>query len=982
MKLLLQLILRDGWYHRARLALAVLATVAMSCMIVWLVGSLDLMILRFDEDAEHYLGHYQIAMVPGKETPRQNVASGPLQDGGKPLFFPESVLEELEKDDLVVQVTPARQIRNIMGKMGDETDYDAAVRRQRSLTGLPTQSPAVIGIATSESPFEIQQGRWFDERAEEPEGVMGTTAAKNLRDWGSDDSNPVEVGDSVICRIGTRDFKIKVVGLVEQNLAAGGRGVDPAVGALYVPMLTAQRMGLQLNPIEMTPSPQEESDAIDYVYVRLREGANLRQFEKTWSHHLASRGIDMKFLDVDKIQVKLDQTRGQNAAAGLMGGAATLNSIILFATLVSVLIIFTTLSMGVTEHTRVFAMLRTVGMPHWKIAVLVFGEGVILSLLGWFGGLAAGWLVLQISVSMQPEVFGAGKTVSLGMTPVVTSGAAAVIGSLLAAVFPAWRATRISPLEGMNRGCPQMIDRRWFWLGGFVGTVLLLINPILIYRDGIVPSSDARLLLYTYLGLPTQLAGCLLLVPSVILLTERLCTPIVARTLRLPKELLASQLSGNLWRTLGTTLALCVGLGVYSFLEISGYSMLVPYLPSKTLPDTLVTFLPTGIPFSEVDTVRNMPGVDSTRFVPLAIDQSNFSRRQSERFMANGLIRMQTSAVVFGLDVEETFGKRPHGQRPLIELPFQEGTLASALEKLRSGGRYCLVPDSFAFRAGVHVGDKLELVLPTEKRGEGKRGVDSPHNRSERIVEYEICGVVSIHGWLWMNKISGVRKRGYRSGAMLLAPYETVKNDYKLNDAAYFWFDRTLDASGKPTVSDADLERSLQNFADRMAPQSEGVSRPMVKVSSREYLGERVGNRADEVIQAAAKMPLILLAISSFGMMGTIAASVRTRRFEFGVLRSLGVTRFGLIRLILAEAILISVAVMAISVGFGLIGGWCFIGLMKYVGGFGGFTSPLTIPVYRLSVGFGIAFVFCLLAAVGPAVVAGRTEPTRLLREQ
>jgi putative ABC transport system permease protein len=379
------------------------------------------------------------------------------------------------------------------------------------------------------------------------------------------------------------------------------------------------------------------------------------------------------------------------------------------------------------------------------------------------------------------------------------------------------------------------------------------------------------------------------------------------------------------------------------------------------------------VPFSEVDTVRNTPGIDSQRFLPIAVDQSQFSQSQSERFMNNGLIQMQTSAVIFGIDIDEAFGKRPDGSRPMIELPFQEGTLSSAMEKLKTGGRYCLIPDSFAFRADVHVGDKLELVLPKEdRRGGGE----------EQIVEYEVCGIVSIHGWLWMNKISGVRKRGYRSGAMLLAPYETVKNDYRLKDAAYFWFDRTLDASGKPTVSDAVLEQSLQQLADRQTAQTDGVSRPMVKVSSRNYLRERVGDRADEVIQAAAKMPLILLAISCFGMMGTIAASVRSRRFELGILRSLGVTRFRLIRLILAEAVLIAIVVIVVSVGFGVIAGWCFIGLMKYVAGFGGFTSPLTIPMYHLALGFMAAMGCCFLAALGPAVAAGRTAPTRLLQER
>jgi putative ABC transport system permease protein len=116
--------------------------------------------------------------------------------------------------------------------------------------------------------------------------------------------------------------------------------------------------------------------------------------------------------------------------------------------------------------------------------------------------------------------------------------------------------------------------------------------------------------------------------------------------------------------------------------------------------------------------------------------------------------------------------------------------------------------------------------------------------------------------------------------------------------------------------------------------------------------------------------------------LGTVAASIRSRRFEFGVLRSLGLTRFGLVRLIVAEALLIAIVVIFVSIGFGVIAGWCFIGLSKYVGFFGGFTSPLTIPVYWLSLGLGVALVFCFLSAMGPALVASRTSPTRLLQER
>ncbi|MDR3108103.1 MAG: ABC transporter permease [Planctomycetaceae bacterium] len=981
MTLLLKLILREAWYHRGRISLAVIATMAMSCMVVWLIGSIDLVMLQFEQDGEHYLGNYHVAMIPVRDT----VAAAPSTQTQKqppaPLFVEPDVIDDLRKNELVMQVSPARQIRNTMAKW---TDDQSVLRRQRAGTGIPMGSPTIIGIDTTDSPFELEDGKWFadDSKSAEPamEGVIGTTAAKSLRVWGEDNNAPVKVGDFVAVRIEQAEYKIKVVGTVEQKLGGafgGSGGITPAVGALYVSPETAEKI-----------KPQDENvkGKAQYLYVRLRDGANVRQFKENWKKHLSAANITMKFIDANDIQETLNKQRGRSTV-GLVSGAASINSIIIFSTLVSILIVFTALSMGVNERSRVFAMLRTVGMSRWKIAFLIFGESIILCLLGWVGGMAAGWFVLQLSVWLQPGAFGTGKIVSLGMTSVSTSGIAALIGSLLAAIIPAWRGACIQPLEGMNRGYIYSLEKKWFIVCGIVGVLFLTINPFICYYEPLAKGSELRQFLYTFIGLPTQLGGFVLLTPLVILLTEICFTPLIAALLNVRGELLAKQLSSNLWRTLGTAIALCIGLGVYSFLEIAGYSMLVPFTHSKTLPNTLVTFLPTGLPYSEIETVQKLDGIDSSRFLSIALEQPLFSREQSQQFLANGMSEMQTNAgvVVFGLNISEAFEKRPDGSRPLVVVDFVEGTLASALEKLKTGERYCIVPDSFAFRAGLHVGDKLKLLPHQETPrffGGGGRGRGGMAAAQQQPIEYEICGVCSVPGWLWMAKLSGVRKYGYRSGALMFAPYETVKNDFHINDAAYFWFDRVLDTNGKPTVSDADLERSLQMLADENSgKKSDSVERPMVKVSSREYLTGQVNDRADEVIQAASRMPLILLAISSIGMMGTIAASIRARRFELGVLRSLGITRFGLFRLILAEALLISIAAIIIALGFGVLGGWCFIGLMRYVSFFGGFVSPLTIPVFYLSIGLFVTITLCLLAALAPALLAGRTDIAALLRE-
>ena len=106
---------------------------------------------------------------------------------------------------------------------------------------------------------------------------------------------------------------------------------------------------------------------------------------------------------------------------------------------------------------------------------------------------------------------------------------------------------------------------------------------------------------------------------------ERFVSTPIAKMLFIEKNLLKNQLSANLWRTLGTAVALTIGLGVYSFLEISGYSMLVPYTHSERLPNTLVACMPKGLPLDRIDTVRNLDGVDRDKFLPIALEQPLFS---------------------------------------------------------------------------------------------------------------------------------------------------------------------------------------------------------------------------------------------------------------------------------------------------------------------------------------------------------------------
>ena len=56
-----------------------------------------------------------------------------------------------------------------------------------------------------------------------------------------------------------------------------------------------------------------------------------------------------------------------------------------------IFIIFTTLSIGVSERARRLALMRALGLGRMQIALLIAGEGIFLCIPALLGGLAAGF---------------------------------------------------------------------------------------------------------------------------------------------------------------------------------------------------------------------------------------------------------------------------------------------------------------------------------------------------------------------------------------------------------------------------------------------------------------------------------------------------------------------------------------------------------------------------------------------------------------
>ena len=173
---------------------------------------------------------------------------------------------------------------------------------------------------------------------------------------------------------------------------------------------------------------------------------------------------------------------------------------------------------------------------------------------------------------------------------------------------------------------------------------------------------------------------------------------------------------------------------------------------------------------------------------------------------------------------------------------------------------------------------------------------------------------------------------------------------------------------------------SEEPFMGRAPVPGAGNPRSPVTVKSADAVSQMIRDRAAEVIWGFSQLPLITLAIASIGMINTVMASVRARSWDFGVLRSVGLTRMGLFRLVIAEAILVGLVACLLSFALGVAAGYCGTGLSRYVYRHGGYVVPLVIPWTRLAWACAATLGLCLIAAIVPAIIAGRTEPLKLLQ--
>lgn len=974
--ILLKLVWRDFIRRRSMFSFAFLAIAAVCCLIVWFVGSLDTSSMAGNA-AESYLGKYSLAIA----------SNNPI---------PDHVFDAVRRLPGAVRISYGIQKPAVMHLKDFKEGLKPSGMGDR-------RSPMLTGIGITESPFELEDGRWF---ANPGECVVGESAEKLLCAIpGEESSRKIKIGDRIRVSADPGESELVVTGIFEQQSTDGvkmggkgngtfafgfglgiGGGVKPPAQKPAAANAQTQkpprrrgpsRRGVQISPMQPCVYVSlDDADRItgndlslNIIYVELAGGVKETDYYAALEKEI---GTTLKNAGLRTFDKRPPEPSAENMSPGMaLGQAWSAIGLIIIA---SVFIIFTTLSMGVGEKIRQLAMLRTIGFTKTQVALFILIQGIALGLLGWIAGLFSGWLLITLLLTMK-----AGTWVPVILTApcILFALLCSITGALIASILPAWRATCIAPAESMTRKNRNLTAKQLF-LSGVTGLLLLALIPVMVF---LLPCEvETKLLLFTTAGTFLLGAGFLLFFPWTLVITEKLFGSVTAKLFGFHRLFLTKVLTGNQWRTLGTTISISIGLGLFTAIHIWSSSMLSMFTVPDTIPNTIVRFQEGVISPETSQGIRAYPAIRSGHFLRLAVAQPQLDPVLAEKMQQRGA--MAPNFVTFGLDAETAW----RTEDPLLRLKFVEGSPAEVRNAFaKENARVCVIPETVSVHGDLHVGDTLKLAKSKVRKPSRTAGI-TPQDHAE----YTVVGVVDFP-WVWLSKCAGVRVSAGRTAGLIFVPYDAVLEDFGAPDGEFFWFDTVPDteynalsqymrdvAKGVAANTDA---ASVRSYSGGTLWDS-GINKYYVQVSSVESLNNSLNSRSDGVIDTMAKMPLIILILSVIAVLNTMIVSVRARRWEMGVLRACGITRGGLIRMILAESLLIGFCACVMSFSFGLFYAWIAAEMVEFAPVFGVIAPPLVIPWAKLAYGYLLAMAVCILAGIYPAISAGLRDAADLLRRK
>ena len=372
--------------------------------------------------------------------------------------------------------------------------------------------------------------------------------------------------------------------------------------------------------------------------------------------------------------------------------------------LVGAFLIFNTFSITVAQRSSELALLRTLGATRRQVLTSVMLEALVIGVLGSVIGVLAG-LGFAKGINALFKALGADlPTTSSVLEPrtILVSLLTGTIVTLLGAMAPALRATRVSPVEALREASTQT-PSRFARLVPYLAGVLMLGGIGLVLWGLLAEGGDTTTKLIGAAG------GAVLLILGVALMSPRFIRPVaifvawpMERSTALVGRLARENSTRNPSRTAVTSAALMIGLALVLFVTIFANGLRISFenVIDRSVAGDIAVLHDDGfspIPAGVAPAVAAVPGV------------AQVSATKSTQTKLRGV---GGTVVTKGID--------PTNILSVYKFDWVKGSNAT-LSQLGSDG--AVLEQDTATKGGFKVGDRVPVTGPGGKLTVTVRGI-------------------------------------------------------------------------------------------------------------------------------------------------------------------------------------------------------------------------------------------------------------------
>ncbi len=935
-----------------------------------------------DQVVSHWLGNSHITV------------QAPGGHWGK---VPQALAEPIAELDNVAAVT-TRLLRRV--NLRRTAESDAEPKRDRKGAGYTapgTSPPSLICevdangiIPTSESPF--RELKSLAGRRIAP-GERGTILleARLARE-----SNLV-IGDTVILETAGRQMPFAIVGTFER----------PRVGAF-------QRPEVQVG-LEDLQKLKREVGVVTIIDVMLTDTSQkaLARTAEDINEIVLQRKANVQVLTA---VARLNQLEEAQRLTQLI-----LILVAFIAMLTSFFIIVTTMGMGIVERMVALGMMRCVGVTRVQLTVLVLVELLPIGIVGTALGVPIGTQLTHFGAGLVPEYVQEVLVSTWGIQLAVSGGLlTTLIGGLVLVV----QVGRVSPLSAAN---PESQPTRWVWaaVAGVAGLLSVAVHQWMLSQ---LEASLWFEPVVALCGTVTVYLAYVLVAPGLVTLVGWAVVSVVGPMLGIHRKLAQDQIGRAPWRSAGICWMLMVGLSLIVYLAVRGESITAAWdFPSKLAEAFVWTQEP--IPRSRLEEVKRLPGVGECTAIhnivcTVGVEKSAFMRLlkpftmfvagEPETFLnmaklefqegnleealaklkRGGFLLLPTESsrglnLHYGDHVDITIGGRTAPfevagvvQSPALDIAvsyFQAdsymtlaangavlGTLDDTRDKFLTNNISTFLLDFDLPPAPLPAAFKADAPPPLDAESVARNMLEwGPlmPEEAERVaaVASALNDLLARGGPL--TPVVGREITRYQRALAFVAQTRDRPTDQFLTQALFVaenWEDLT------PT-------QRWDLFREQLVMLKVGCAagKPDAQNGSLRRLKQTIDHDIRRATLLVSIIPVIALLVATLGVANLITVSVNARTRQIAVLRAVGALKSQIVRLVLAEALTLGVMGCVIGIALGLHTAHS----MNYITErLVGVELVFTVPWGRVAGAAGLALCITLLAGVGPARHAARTN--------